>query len=50
MTSPVLAYLDPNTGSIAYQVAISGFLAAVAAGRLYWDRLKRLINGRRQRR
>jgi hypothetical protein len=50
MTTPVFAYLDPSTGSIAFQVAISGFLAALAAGRMYWGNLKRLIGGRRHHR
>jgi membrane associated rhomboid family serine protease len=39
----IIAYLDPNTGSMAYQIAISGFLAALAAGRLYWAKIKRLF-------
>jgi|GEM_PF-3009747 len=43
MILPVPAYLDPTTGSIAYQVTISGLLALGAAVRIYWDRLKRLF-------
>jgi hypothetical protein len=39
----VPAYLDPSTGSIAYQVAISGLLAAAATWRLYWHRIRRLF-------
>jgi len=33
---PLLAYLDPTSGSIAYKAAISGLLAAAAACRRYW--------------
>jgi hypothetical protein len=40
----VIAYLDPNTGSMAYQIAISGFIAGLAACRLYWAKLKRLFS------
>jgi hypothetical protein len=39
----VPAYLDPSTGSIAYQVAISGLLAAAATWRLYWHRIRGLF-------
>jgi len=37
-----LAYLDPSAGSIGYQVLISGVLAAAAALRIYWQKVKRL--------
>lgn len=46
MLLPVPAYLDPTSGSIAFQVAISSALALAAAGRLYWDKLKKLFAGR----
>lgn len=47
MTAIVIpAYLDPNTGSMAYQIAISGFIAGLAACRLYWGKLKRLFSRR----
>ncbi len=46
---PLLAYLDPTSGSIAYQAAISGVLAAAAACRLYWHKLKRLFGARENR-
>ncbi|MEZ5353529.1 MAG: hypothetical protein R2762_12900 [Bryobacteraceae bacterium] len=36
-------YLDPTTGSIAFQAAIGGAVAAFAAIRLYWRRAKRLF-------
>jgi hypothetical protein len=46
MIHPIPAYLDPTSGSIAYQVAISSVLAIATAGRLYWDRLKRIFGWR----
>ena len=33
-------YLDPTTGSIAYQVAIGGLLVASTAVKMYWRRVK----------
>jgi hypothetical protein len=41
-----LAYLDPSTGSLGFQIAISGLLAAAATARIYWQRLKRLVSRR----
>jgi hypothetical protein len=41
-----LAYLDPTTGSIGYQVMISGLLAIAASCRIYWAQLKRLFSRR----
>jgi hypothetical protein len=45
MIPAVPAYLDPTAGSIAYQAAISGLLAAAAACRMYWSRIRRLFGG-----
>jgi len=45
---PGLLYLDPATGSIALQVTIGGLLAAVAAVRIYWGKL-RSVFGRRDK-
>jgi hypothetical protein len=45
---PGLLYLDPATGSIALQVAIGGLLAAMAAVRIYWGKL-RSVFGRRDK-
>lgn len=42
-------YLDPTTGSIAFQAAIGGLLAATAAVRLYWRRVSELFHGVRRR-
>lgn len=38
--SPAYAYLDPGTGSIILQGLLAGIAAAMAAGGLYWARLK----------
>ena len=37
-------YLDPATGSMAWQVAISSILAIAATCRIYWGELKRLLH------
>jgi hypothetical protein len=34
------AYLDPGTGSVAVQLILGGLVAALAAVRLYWGRVK----------
>jgi membrane associated rhomboid family serine protease len=38
-----MLYLDPTTGSIAFQAAIGGFLAAAATARIYWSRIRWLF-------
>jgi hypothetical protein len=35
-----MAYLDPVTGSIVWQMAVGGLLAAAATMRLYWSRIR----------
>lgn len=45
MSGYVLAYLDPTTGSIGYQIALSAVLAAGAAVRMYWKKLRKLFRG-----
>jgi hypothetical protein len=47
MIHPIPAYLDPTSGSIAFQVAISSLLAAAAVFRLYWDKVKHAIRWKR---
>ena len=37
------AYLDPSTGSMALQIAMGGFLAGVAALKMYWRRVRGLF-------
>ena len=44
MSPSIPAYLDPASGSIAWQVAISSVLAVAAACRLYWQKLKSLLH------
>ncbi len=38
-----LLYLDPASGSIAFQVAIGSIVTVLAAIRLWWTGLKRLF-------
>jgi hypothetical protein len=35
-----MAYLDPVTGSIVWQVAVGGLLAAATTIRLYWSKIR----------
>ena len=49
MSRHLLAYLDPTTGSVAYQIALSTALAAAAAVKMYWKKLKKLFRGRNTR-
>ena len=37
-------YLDPSTGSMLLQVAIGGFLAVLAAVRIYWSKIRSLFS------
>ncbi len=43
---PGWLYLDPATGSIALQVALGGLLAAMAAVRIYWGKLRAVFGWR----
>ncbi len=36
---PVLAYLDPGSGSVLLQVLLGGFAAVGVMARLFWHRL-----------
>ena len=38
--APVLAYLDPGTGSMLLQVLLGGVAAAGVALKLYWHRIR----------
>jgi membrane associated rhomboid family serine protease len=42
-----MAYLDPVTGSIVWQMAVGGFLAAAATMRLYWSKLRAFFSKKR---
>lgn len=39
-SAPALAYMDPGTGSIILQGMLAGIAAALAAGSLFWSRIK----------
>ena len=43
LQGPVHGYLDPGTGSIAIQLILGGFVALLAALRMYWARLRTFI-------
>ncbi|MVA99797.1 hypothetical protein GN330_21315 [Nitratireductor sp. CAU 1489] len=38
--TPAYAYLDPGTGSMLLQGLIAGVAATMAAGSLYWAKVK----------
>ncbi len=38
-SSPVYAYLDPNTGSILLQILLGGFAGLVLAVKLFWGNI-----------
>ena len=42
-----LAYIDPGSGSIIFQVIIGGILAAGVTLKMYWGRFVRLFRGGR---
>jgi hypothetical protein len=37
---PAMAYLDPGTGSILWQVVVGGLLAAAYTIRIYWSKVR----------
>lgn len=41
------AYLDAGTGSYLFQLAVAGLLAGMMTIKLYWQRVKDLVRGRR---
>jgi hypothetical protein len=41
---PAFAYLDPGTGSIILQGLLAFFATAIAAGSIYWQRIKAKLN------
>ena len=44
MPDPILAYIDPGTGSYVLQLAIAGALGASVAIKHYWQRLRGLLS------
>jgi hypothetical protein len=47
MTHPVLAYLDPGSGSVILQIVAGGVAAAGVGLKLTWGRLLRLLRIRK---
>ncbi len=43
-SQPAYAYLDPGTGSMIIQIVIGSFIAAAAAGRFYWSKIKEFFS------
>lgn len=43
---PVLAYLDPGTGSMIIQLLLGGIAGAMVVGKLYWHRFKSFFSRR----
>jgi hypothetical protein len=41
--SPVVAYVDPGTGSFLLQMVLAGALGAVFTVKAYWARLRGLL-------
>jgi hypothetical protein len=44
-----LAYLDPATGSTAFQIAVAGVLSLLASVRLYWSKIRALFEKLRKK-
>ena len=47
MTHPLLAYLDPGSGSVILQIVAGGVAAAGVGLKLTWGRLLRLLRIRK---
>ncbi len=45
LAEPVLAYLDPGTGSIILQAVVGIVLGAVFAIRMFWSRICMTVSG-----
>jgi hypothetical protein len=41
-------YLDPTTGSMVLQIVMGGVLAALAATKVYWHRIRTLFRRERK--
>ncbi len=46
LPTSAMAYLDPVSGSIVWQMAVGGVLAAAAAIRLYWNKIRKFFSKR----
>jgi len=45
---PMLAYLDPTSGSMGFQLLVASLLAGITSVRLYWTRLKSVFRHKRK--
>jgi hypothetical protein len=43
MGDPILAYIDPGSGSIIFQAVIGGIMAAGLAAKVYWRKMRSLF-------
>jgi len=41
---PVLAYLDPGSGTVIVQVILGGFAGVAVLAKLFWRRLRRPLS------
>jgi hypothetical protein len=44
--TPLLAYIDPGSGSFILQVIVGTLLGASVAAKMYWHRLRGFVAGR----
>jgi hypothetical protein len=44
----MLAYLDPTSGSMGFQLLVASLLAGITSVRLYWTRLKSVFRHKRK--
>ena len=47
LMQPAHAYLDPGTGSMLLQGLIAAVAGGLAAGGLYWSKIKNFFSGRK---
>ncbi|HEX9789864.1 MAG TPA: hypothetical protein VGA60_04315 [Kiloniellales bacterium] len=40
LATPLVAYLDPGTGSMIVQLLLGGVAGALMIGKLYWQKIK----------
>lgn len=44
VATPLYAYVDPGSGSIAVQAVLAGFLGALLAVKIYWKKLVKFFS------
>jgi hypothetical protein len=49
LAQPAYAYIDPGTGSMLLQGLIAAVAAAAVAIKLYWQKVKAFLFGRREK-